>query len=237
MARQTLTEHATDIGSVVARNPIPLAMIGIGLGWLAVGAAVKPRRDGASRLHGAAGDGSDAEAADPIVRTASRIEELASSVAEELRSEESDSAADAISRLRHAEQTFSHNDESDAGGSRLDAVREFGGSVYDRAAGYVEEAGDTVRDFGDRVGDMIDRYPLAVGGVAAVVGAILALGLPPTEQEDRMLGNTRDSLRDRALDTGREVLTKAEDTAGRAAAAAIDAAREELEADDPSEMA
>ena len=71
--------------------------------------------------------------------------------------------------------------------------------------------------------DTLHEQPLVLGAVGLAVGAAIGAALPATETEDEWLGDTRDRLKERAAQAGREQLDKA----GAAAGAAYDAAREE----------
>lgn len=68
------------------------------------------------------------------------------------------------------------------------------------------------------------KAPLAVGGIALGIGLLCGVLIPETETEDEWMGSTRDDLMDRGKDVARE----ARDRGMHAAAAAADAASENL---------
>ena len=68
------------------------------------------------------------------------------------------------------------------------------------------------------------KAPLAVGGIALGIGLLCGVLIPETETEDEWMGGTRDDLMDRGKDVARE----ARDRGMHAAAAAADAASENL---------
>jgi hypothetical protein len=103
-----------------------------------------------------------------------------------------------------------------------------GQTMYRRAGDYAGSASEAARGWGDQFGSLVERYPLAVGGLAMVAGALIALSLPGTRPEDEWLGETSEALRDVAATQGREVISRAEEVAGQAAEAAIGAAKETL---------
>lgn len=94
-----------------------------------------------------------------------------------------------------------------AGSSR---VPEFGGEMrgYDRGYGAVNV---------DRV---VRDNPLVVGAAAALVGVAIGLSLPASETENRLMGETRDTVVDRAKDLASEAAGKVQDVAGQAVEAA-----------------
>jgi Protein of unknown function (DUF3618) len=91
------------------------------------------------------------------------------------------------------------------------------------------EAGDRATYYGRRARsgflETLHEHPLVLGALGLAVGAAIGAALPATEREDEWLGDTRDRLKDRAKEAGREQVEKARAAAG----AAYSAAREEAE--------
>lgn len=73
---------------------------------------------------------------------------------------------------------------------------------------------DSLRHYADRAESELARWmrtnPLAVGLSAAAAGAVVGLSLPRTQTEDRWLGDTRDTLVERAQDAAQETVQKVE---------------------------
>jgi hypothetical protein len=65
--------------------------------------------------------------------------------------------------------------------------------------------------------------------------SFIGLSLPSTRQEDALIGEPADALRDTAVRQGMEAINRAEDVAGRAAGAAVDAAKESLKTENLTE--
>src|SRR5690606_25868749 len=61
-----------------------------------------------------------------------------------------------------------------------------------------QHAADSLRHQGERakVGftHMLEQQPLALGALGIALGALIGGALPPTRQEDKLLGKTRDHL-------------------------------------------
>jgi hypothetical protein len=91
------------------------------------------------------------------------------------------------------------------------------------------QTGASARRYGRRAQEgflhTLHEQPLVLGAIGLAVGAALGSVLPSTEREDRLMGDSRDRLKRRATEAGREQLDKA----GAAAGAAYDAARDEAE--------
>lgn len=75
-----------------------------------------------------------------------------------------------------------------------------------------------------RQGMSFDRVvrdnPLVVGAAAALVGVAIGMSIPASETENRLMGETRDSVVDRARGLASEAAEKVQDVAGQAANAA-----------------
>jgi len=64
---------------------------------------------------------------------------------------------------------------------------------------------------------LLHRNPLAVGAIAAAVGVGVGLALPETERENRLMGEARDNLVERAQGAAQGAAEKARQVAGDAA--------------------
>jgi hypothetical protein len=69
----------------------------------------------------------------------------------------------------------------------------------------------------------LDEQPLVLGAIGLAIGAAVGAALPPTEAEDRLMGDVRDEALRRATKAGRAQADKARAAAG----AVVGAAREE----------
>jgi len=176
----TATERASDLADQaretvdtvrqqVSDNTLPAALVAIGLGWYAFRAIRNNRRTGRSMY----------------------------------------------SRRRMYsgtprwvdERDTSWNSQNERWNGQSEGYAEANESWNQDRYGYADE--DGAQQLMRRVGDMSQRAsssvarvfrqnPLAVGVAAAAVGVAIGLSVPETEVEDRVLGETRDSMIDRA---------------------------------------
>jgi ElaB/YqjD/DUF883 family membrane-anchored ribosome-binding protein len=58
---------------------------------------------------------------------------------------------------------------------------------------------------------LLRRNPLAIGAVAATLGIAVGLAIPETERENKLMGETRDALADRAKGAAQDVVEKAKE--------------------------
>jgi len=181
------TSLPADFGSNLSRsvrdNPLPVALVGIGLAWLMMGG--QPSRRGSSRFaedleygleETEAGMGELSEGAGERVKArASQLRERAREATDSVREKFSASTDNARTRL------------SDLGSRSRER--------YDRARGSVNHA--------------IEEQPLVIGAVGLAVGAVLGASLPRTQREDEVMGETRDHLLDSAKQSAREQVDSA----------------------------
>jgi hypothetical protein len=110
----------------------------------------------------------------------------------------------------------------------------------DKAAAYGREADYRARRYADRAGRAASRYgrkarrgffqsledqPLVLGAIGVAIGAAIGAALPATEREDEFMGENRDELKRRTIDTAEAEAKKAGDMAN----AAYGAAKQEAE--------
>jgi hypothetical protein len=60
---------------------------------------------------------------------------------------------------------------------------------------------------------MTRENPLAVGAGALLLGAVVGLAIPETEKENELLGETRDSVMDKAQQMAKTATSRAQDAA------------------------
>lgn len=231
------SRHASSSSSmmgIVRDNPIPLALVGIGLGWLALSGSGYDRRIANSRAVRSVGHrASDAAhyARDTFYGATDSVRSAAGSAYE--------SASDAIGS---ASETI----RDQAGRLTEQAGRLTGSSDDDRHLGRDRSAGPSsigrmqhaVTDAGGRLWDVVEDHPLVAGVVGVALGAALGAAIPSTRYENRWVGDYADEATERAkalakdaLDRGARVaqaaVQTAKDEVGEAAAAVTEAAREE----------
>jgi ElaB/YqjD/DUF883 family membrane-anchored ribosome-binding protein len=78
----------------------------------------------------------------------------------------------------------------------------------------------------------LEENPLAIGAAAGVAGALVGLALPITEKENELMGETRDHLMEEASATVQDTARKAQNVAERAVQTATDEAKREAEQQD-----
>jgi ElaB/YqjD/DUF883 family membrane-anchored ribosome-binding protein len=203
-------------------NPIPVALIGLGVAWL-MAAGRRPsegeirgrhravRRtvfypdvndtyDGASD-YGSTSEGMLHRATSKASETAHDLKEKVSAVGQRI----SDSASEMTGRLHQASHSARSRLQESAEGAQA------------RASEFGEQSRTQYYRAKDRVGHMIDEQPLFVGGLGVALGAALGAALPTTRRENELLGSTRDDLVGRVKETAREQAETLKQSAQRVA--------------------
>jgi hypothetical protein len=232
------------IGDVMRDNPVPLALIGIGLGWLLFH-NVPATRGTAHRASRWAREG----LGDAVGGVSERVKGWVGG------EEERTSHGHGVGGGR----TMTENERHMAGAARatgtgpasagiVEKARTAAGDAYGAARDTVAETGSkawrAVGDYAGQAGDyagqavrpvykakarfvqVMEDYPLAVGALGFIAGAVIAAALPSTRYEDELLGETRDELWRQGEQVAREGWERAQEAATAAAGAATEAVKE-----------
>jgi uncharacterized protein YjbJ (UPF0337 family) len=254
-ATDTAREAGGGLVDLLRDNPVPAALAALGLGWLWLkrpggqggggrrapaggyggyrgGYGAYDRGDGYRGAGYPAGgyraggyrddDDDDGGPGDAVRRGGQRARRAAGQAA--------DRAQDAAGQAAGAVQ--------DATGQAADRVQDAAG----QAAGAVQQAAGQVQDTAQQLGGQV-RYgarrarsglegslqesPLAAGAIALAVGVAVGLAAPSTDVEDRLMGEARDSVVQKAQDTAQDTLGKVQHVAERTADATKETAQQE----------
>ena len=220
-----------DLLSRVRANPMPLALVGVGVAWLiasnpadGIGAATAPGDALHGRLRTAdastvrMSDEDDdayqarlAEARGLVLNVARNAGDTAASYATRVRAAMADTA-------RGARDTT--NDLTRAGG---DAA----GSLTERAAHRGAQLTQGTHSMAQSTRDTLSSLagnPFALGAIAAVVGAVAGSLLPTFEQEEAALATTAATIREKGRDLAQEVVDRGTRVATDTLAAVKDSA-------------
>ncbi len=176
-------------------NPIPIALIGLGVAWLAIG---QTRRSGDTGYRGAGYyptyEGYDTE--------------------ESLRAKVKAKADAAKAKLAAGAETAKHK-LSDVQHMAADGVSDIRGKAGEYAHLAQDKAGEYGRAAKRRFDDTLDSEPLVIGAIGLAVGAAIGASLPSTPVERRYIGPARAKVADRAKSSLDEVKHVAERAYGQ----------------------
>lgn len=230
--KRNLGTVGSNIGRTVKDNPVPAILICAGLAWLAVDAA---RSRSSSSDDDDGNRGYDRRAGQPMSRDGDdygAVEQGRYPMGTARGAVMGDAMPggndDESGKSKIGEKAGRVGERVEEGAARvMDSARESAGMVGDRVHAARQRAGEVGVQAKDKAVDVFDRQPLLVGVLGLAVGAAIALALPNTRREDKVLGPYRDDLRERVTDYGRDQVEKAE----RVADAAVTAARDKLSGD------
>ncbi|WP_158045862.1 hypothetical protein [Skermanella pratensis] len=213
-------------------SPVPLALIGLGVGWLVWSNTSHPgvdsrlrdarrraRQYGNTALHRAE------ELRDQALNRATEFREQATNRATEWRDQAGNSAQSMRDRVQSRTggqgQGFSDNSAGDA----------YGGTGHqtdyrERARQYGDKASRRARQgYGSVVG-LVDEHPLMAGIMGIAVGAVLGASIPASRYENELLGEYSDEFYNRAREYGSDAVDRATSVVRTAAEAGVGAARD-----------
>jgi gas vesicle protein len=220
-------EFVANLGRQLRDNPLPILLIGTGIGWLMLsgrggaehrGVAPRPapRRSGApvSSMNMEMGieDG-------PAYGATSSSSGRTAGAASSLRDSVSGAAAQAGEALAAARDTVADAASragaavSEAWHGMSDRTGDATSRLTDRASGWAEQGYDTAGDLGESLSDILHRHPLVTGGIGLVIGAALGAVLPRSQAEDRLMGEASDEVASRVATLAERGYQQAKDTA------------------------
>jgi Protein of unknown function (DUF3618) len=220
MLKDSIAGDGRGISEAVWRHPVPLALIGVGVGWMAVAATTRrgpigaPAEGVGGALHSAAGQLGEA-AGQARERMAGMASPSTPSVAPGPYPTE---AAGYAYARRKSGQAMATAREASAGTTAaargvLRRTQEAGGAAWQRAGDYAGRAGDRLAETRDRLTEIIEENPLAVGALGFLAGSLLALLLPRSRIEAQLIGEKGDQIRARAAAGARRVAERTVDAA------------------------
>lgn len=244
IATNRLARASDTVSHAVRENPIPAALIAVGVGWLIWNArAARPRR---SLRHAADADTDFDEPAEGSAQGEYGAGLYRGSY-ESSHGEYGPSVGTVYGATTGSEPRGDGGSES-ARSLRhrvRERARDLGGVASRRAERFAErarDAADTVRDRtrematsvaestrrgAGRIEDAYNENPLALGAVAVAAGLATGFAAPISDREVRWMGSVRDDVVDRVREFAEETREKVERVASRVAEDAKVVARDE----------
>jgi ElaB/YqjD/DUF883 family membrane-anchored ribosome-binding protein len=189
-AGETAMDTGSSIVDLIQQNPVPAALVGIGLGWLYMNrSSGQPDYRAHSSTHyryGQASAGQMYNAGSQSGQDSGGVGSMVGRTTEQV----SDLASSAQERV------------GDMAGSVQEHVSDMAGTVMEksqRAPGQLQR--------------MVQERPLTAAVVAASLGAAVGLWLPPTQVENQLLGKTNEQVMGRAQEVASETMEKVQDVA------------------------
>jgi ElaB/YqjD/DUF883 family membrane-anchored ribosome-binding protein len=202
-AGQTAQEAGTGLVDTIRRNPVPAAMVGIGLGWLAMSARSGSGTSGSwahqDRYDRYGAYGNQARAWD----TGSMGGDAWAS-----RPTSEQGIGDKVGQI------------GETAGQKVSEVQQTAGQavsqVQQTASQVPYQVQGAARQVGDNAGRMFQENPLAMGAIAVAVGTAVGLVLPTTAMERNVLAKPASEALNKAEEAASQALGQAEQQAREA---------------------
>lgn len=199
----TVREAGSGIVETVKRNPIPAALVGIGVGWLALSGRQSGQYRGDDAWRSRYGSSYQGRSYGGSVGAAGMYDTSAGDIGGSDMSSYSDRST--VGRVQ------------DRAGEMADQVGRTVGDVSGQVGRMAEEmpyqVRSTAEQLGAEAGRMYQSNPLAVGAIAVAVGAAVGLAMPATQIERRAIAQPARQLLDRAEEAATEAMEGVEQTA------------------------
>ena len=188
-------------------NPVPLALIGLGVGWLVWSNTSHPGVD--SRLRDARRRAR--QYGNTALHRAEELRDQALHRASELRDQATNRASEWRDQAGNTAQSLRDRAQSRTGGQGQGFSDYSGGDAYggtgrqadyrERARQYGDKASRRARQgYGSVVG-LVDEHPLMAGIMGIAVGAVLGASIPASRYENELLGEYSDEFYNRARES------------------------------------
>jgi hypothetical protein len=235
----TLDEARYGLMETIRQNPVPAALVGIGLGWLFMNRQSAPYRR-YSRYNDQAryyreGQPHYGDRQGYTGRTSAYADTYGTSWADQgeygakgTLHRVQEKAGNVVNRAQEKVGTLADRTQETVGtiadrtqdtvGNVVSQAQETASAVASQtqeAVGYIaDQAQYQAQRVEDRFQHALHENPLAVGAVALAIGTAVGFSLPQTQRENELLGEARDTLIDRAQEVAQDTLEKVQQVAG-----------------------
>jgi len=229
-AADTVNSTRSGITDTIRDNPVPAAMVAIGLGWLLFNGR---RSDSSADRWSASRDYARDSGSDRLSGSYSRSSSLSGSFGYDKDSDDSLQQENGVSRkLGDVKDLVADKAESVA-----DSVKERAGQLADRGRDLADRAGNRASSMASsvssrahdvagsvkqrtsqgarRVEDSFYDNPLAIGAISMAIGVVAGLAAPVTDREVQLMGDASERVADRVKEVAHEAKDKAQQVAGR----------------------
>jgi len=213
-------EYMRNLRREIVDHPVPMTLIGAGIAWMIVQSMV-PSREGAGYRYSLRSDAARAgeavrdfgerageTARDVGERAGERVRNLGERVGaatDKVR----EAGSSAVDRLRDARLRAGDaiGQAKDSATSAIRTLRDRTSSAYDSATMTIKDSSSAIAQGSQNAIQFSKEQPLVLAGLGLAVGAVIGALLPPTETEDRLLGETADD----AKETARRIAERAKE--------------------------
>lgn len=196
--KETARETGSGLVDRIKQNPVPAAMVGIGLGWLLTSGG-----GGGSSGQRRSQDGPYYYERPPDRSYVNNYDEDPAYYDE-----------------GSGRSSGGQSSTGEAAGQARERASQLGGQAQERASQLGGQAQEQAQRAKGGFQRMLQENPLAVGAVAVGLGAAVGFSVPETDKENQAMGEARDSLVERGKEKAEEIKPKVRRVAEEAQSAA-----------------
>lgn len=222
-AGDTVTEARYTIMETIRQNPLPAALVGIGLGWLFMNSRSSSRHSSQSyrgefyadqygdRYYGTYPSASRSYSQPNVLQRGQHAVGDTVQQAQE-------KAGDVASKVQGTVSDLADRGQATVG-NIVSQAQDTAGSIANQAQNTASTIADQAQYQAQRIEDRFQvalvENPLAVGAIALAVGAAVGLAVPQTRREHELMGEARDTLVERAQSVAQDTVEKVQQVAGQ----------------------
>lgn len=224
-ASNTAQDARYTVMDTIRQNPIPAAMVGLGLAWMFMNRSSTPSRRstndyarvgysgdqtyyarqpyaGGSSYYGNPSYYEEQRGSGGVVRQGQQAVSNVASRAQDTASNIAGTAGNVASNIADTAGNVASN-IADTAGNVVDQAQETVGNLAGQAQYRVQRVED-------RFQETLYQNPLAVGAVALALGTAVGLALPATRREHELMGEARDNLVEKVQGAAQDTMEKAQ---------------------------
>jgi ElaB/YqjD/DUF883 family membrane-anchored ribosome-binding protein/vacuolar-type H+-ATPase subunit H len=200
-AGETAKDTGSSIIDLITQNPVPAALVGIGLSWLYMNrSSGEPDYRAHSGSHYLYGPDTAAQA----YRSGQQSGQTSGGVGSTI-----SKATGQVSDLAGSAQEH----VGEMAGTVQDYVSDIAGSAQEHVSDMTETVMDRTQRAPGQIQRLIQERPLTAAAVAASLGAAVGFWLPSTQVENNLLGQANQQVMSRAQSVASDTLEKVQDVA------------------------
>ena len=212
----------------IKQNPVPAALTGLGLGWLLVQTFKSSSED---RYYQGSGGSYQTRYYEPrgqyqsqsgIGETLSSAQEKVGEMASQTREQVGELGSQAREKVGQISQQV-----QDQASQAMDQVGQLSSQAREKAEYLSSQAREKAEFLGSQAREQaqwaksqfwqtMEENPLMVGAAALALGVVVGLSIPETPYENRLMGEARDNLMDKAQEATQDTMQKVQRVAEEA---------------------
>jgi hypothetical protein len=205
-----MNETRGTLVDTVRNNPVPAAIMGVGLAWLLMNRSKSSKERGG----GSAGAGASAKGGQLLETAKHAVSDAGSAVSGATR-QVSDATGRRLQQVADAAGNAVHG-VADATASIAHGASDAASRLADQASDAAASVAEGVKRVEAGFQTQLKENPLALGAAALAIGAVVGFSLPSTLREDALMGETRDRLLEQAGGAAHDAVTLASHLADQA---------------------